>query len=106
MRFVDKVQLITRTDEVYNQETGNYEPGEEVTRDLPALVNDMSRDYQALYFGGFRKGALTIRFKNQVKVDFDTVQIIEGQFKSDKKYKVIEARALRGKTSLQVEEKL
>lgn len=106
MRFVDKVRLITRTDEVYNQETGNYEPGEEVTMDLPALVNDMSRDYQTLYFGGFRKGALTIRFKNQVKVDFDTVQIIEGRFKSDKKYKVIEARALRGKTSLQVEEKL
>lgn len=106
MRFVDKVRLITRTDEVYNQETGNYEPGGEVTRDLPALVNDMSRDYQTLYFGGFRKGALTIRFKNQVKVDFDTVQIIEGCFKSDKKYKVIEARALRGKTSLQVEEKL
>lgn len=106
MRFVDKVRLITKTDEAYNPETGNYEPGEEVTRDVPAMVNDMSRDYQALYFGGFRKGALTIRFKNQIKVDFDIVQIIEGRFKSEKKYKVIEARALRGKTSLQVEEKL
>lgn len=106
MRFVDKVRLITRADEAYNPETGNYEPGEEVTRDVPAMVNDMSRDYQALYFGGFRKGALTIRFKNQVKVDFDAVQIIEGRFKSDKKYKVIGTRALRGKTSLQVEEKL
>lgn len=106
MRFVDKVRLITRADEAYNPDTGNYEPGEEVTRDVPAMVNDMSRDYQALYFGGFRKGALTIRFKNQVKVDFDAVQIIEGRFKSDKKYKVIETRALRGKTTLQVEEKL
>ncbi len=106
MRFVDKVRLITRADETYNPATGNYEPGEEVTRDLPAMVNDMSREYQTLYFGGFRKGALTIRFKNQVKVDFDTIQIVEGQFKSDKRYRVVEARVLREKTTIQVEEKL
>lgn len=104
MRFADKVEFLKQGKETYNEETGNFEKVEEVLGESLAHVNDMSREYQSMLFGGIRQGALTIRVKNRPVELFDVIRVTGGHFKSNKAYKVIDKRLLRGKTTYQVEE--
>ncbi len=104
MRFADTVVFVKKGKATYNSQTGNYDEALETEESRFAHISDMSAEYQHLAFGGLRKGALTIRVKTSPTMDFDYIRVVGGAYKSDKKYRDIDRRKLRWKTTFQVEE--
>lgn len=106
MRFADKVEFIREGQRVYDSTTGGYTTAESTSETRLAHVNEMSNNYVSFAYPnlGSSKRGLTVRVKQAPSMPFDYIKVIGGRFKSNKKYKNIDGRQFRGKTSFQLEE--
>ena len=77
MRTTEEVYFVVRGEEIYNDETGNYEESIPVKTPLPALITDTGTERMNLLYGGIKQRAKTIRLNTKYEEEFDYIEINE-----------------------------
>lgn len=96
MREDTLITFVVLGEEVYNENTGNYEVTDDSYTDYYAYVSDTGTDRMSAIYGAVRQYAKTIRINDVIDGKFDHVLIDGRKYKSDKR------RIYRHKTVLEV----
>ncbi len=82
MRYNDRVEIITKKQEEYNPETGEYtsDEGEKLT--VPVYVMDLGVDQQVAVFGEYKRGSKVVYFQNAPKISFTYLNYRKERYKS------------------------
>ena len=81
MRYNDRVEIITKKQEEYNPETGEYtsDEGEKLT--VPVYVMDLGIDKQVAVFGEYKRGSKVVYFQNTPKISFTYLNYRNDRYK-------------------------
>ena len=75
MRYNDRVEIITKKQEEYNPETGEYTSSEGEELIVPVHVMDLGIDKQVAVFGEYKRGSKVVYFQNAPKIAFHLSQL-------------------------------
>lgn len=70
MRYNDRVEIITKKQEEYDPETGEYTSSEDKVLIVPVHVMDLAIDKQVAVFGEYKRGSKVVYFQNAPKIAF------------------------------------
>lgn len=98
MRYAIPVFFQTITQGEYDPKTGDYKEDTVEEEERLASVNDMGTDMQRFFYGGVRRGSLTVRLLTQYEGEADRIRI------GDKVYQIDGERRLSTKHVLYVSE--
>nr|DAK54398.1 MAG TPA: head closure knob [Caudoviricetes sp.] len=82
MRYNERVEIITKKQEEYDPETGEYTSNEEEKIIVPVHVMDLGIDKQVAVFGEYKRGSKVVYFQNAPKISFDYLKYRNERYKS------------------------
>lgn len=81
MRYNERVEIITKKQEEYNPEIGEYTSNEEEKFIVPAHVMDLGIDKQVAVFGEYKRGSKVVYFQNTPKISFTYLNYQNDRYK-------------------------
>jgi hypothetical protein len=81
MRYNDRVEIITKKQEEYNPEIGEYTSSEDEGLVAPAYVMDLSLNKQTAIFGEYKRGSKVVYFQNAPKIVFTYLKYQKERYK-------------------------
>ena len=81
MRYNERVEIITKQQEEYNPETGEYTSNEEEKIIVPVHVMDLGIDKQVAVFGEYKRGSKVVYFQNTPKISFNYLNYRNERYK-------------------------
>lgn len=81
MRYNERVEIISKQQEEYNPETGEYTSNEEKRLIVPVHVMDLGIDKQVAVFGEYKRGSKVVYFQNAPKIVFTYLKYREERYK-------------------------
>lgn len=91
----EAIYLCTKGEEIYNEDTGDYEESQPKRIRVTANINDMADEKVNFLFGQITESALTMRIMGS----YDNVDYIEYK---GQKYEIIQSRKIKHKQIFQV----
>ena len=91
----EAIYLCTKGEEIYNEDTGDYEQSQPSRTRVTANINDMADEKVNFLFGQITESALTMRIMGS----YDNVDYIEYK---GQKYEIIQSRKIKHKQIFQV----
>nr|DAM70108.1 MAG TPA: head closure knob [Caudoviricetes sp.] len=82
MRYNERVEIITKKQEEYDPEIGEYTSNEEEKFIVPVHVMDLGIDKQVAVFGEYKRGSKVVYFQNAPKISFDYLKYRNERYKS------------------------
>ena len=82
MRYNERVEIITKKQEEYDPEIGEYTSNEEEKFIVPVHVMDLGIDKQVAVFGEYKRGSKVVYFQNAPKISFDYLIYRKERYKS------------------------
>lgn len=82
MRYNERVEIITKKQEEYDPETGEYTSNEEEKIIVPVHVMDLGIDKQVAVFGEYKRGSKVVYFQNAPKIAFTYLNYRKERYKS------------------------
>ena len=70
MRYNERVEIITKKQEEYDPEAGEYTSNEGEKLTVPVYVMDLGVDKQVAVFGEYKRGSKVFYFQNTPKISF------------------------------------
>jgi hypothetical protein len=70
MRYNDRIEVITKKEEVYDPETGEYTSNDDERLIFPAYVMDLGLNKQVAIFGEYKSGSKVVYFQNKPSISF------------------------------------
>ena len=81
MRYNERVEIITKQQEEYDPETGEYTSNEEEKIIVPVYVMDLGVDKQVAVFGEYKRGSKVVYFQNAPKISFTYLNYQNDRYK-------------------------
>lgn len=81
MRYNERVEIITKKQEEYNPEIGEYTFNEEEKIIVPVHVMDLGIDKQVAVFGEYKRGSKVVYFQNTPKISFTYLNYRKERYK-------------------------
>ena len=81
MRYNERVEIITKKQEEYDPEIGEYTSNEEEKFIVPVHVMDLGIDKQVAVFGEYKRGSKVVYFQNAPKISFDYLKYRNEHYK-------------------------
>lgn len=81
MRYNERVEIITKKQEVYDPETGEYTSSEDEGLIVPVYVMDLGIDKQVAVFGEYKRGSKVVYFQNAPKIAFTYLKYRKERYK-------------------------
>lgn len=78
MRYSDVVTFHTKSGDVYNPDTGEYDTGNDAQTELYANVTDIGTNQQMQLFGALNANTKTVRLRNGIPEQWDYLTIGDG----------------------------
>lgn len=85
MRYDKKIKLIKANEDVYNEETGDYEPTANNEKECFANITNTKKEYLDMLYGKVPESAKTIRIKGEFN-DIDYILIGDDKYNISAKY--------------------
>lgn len=81
MRYNDRVEIITKKEEVYDPEIGEYTSNDDDHLILPVHVMDLGINKQVAVFGEYKRGSKVVYFQNAPKISFTYLNYRKERYK-------------------------
>lgn len=81
MRYNERVEIITKKQEEYNPETGEYTSSEGEGLIVPVHVMDLGLNKQVAVFGAYKRGSKVVYLQNTPKIAFDYLNYRKERYK-------------------------